>query len=1192
MVNQAAIYPVHTLPGRVRLQVTGLKGNRELAVQWAAAMGALPNISRASASGLTGRVLIYYDPAAWTVAGLIARLGKISQNLSAPGSDTGPRPAAAEISPLTAPGTIMRRTPGLPPCIAPAPPVRQAPRQRTTQMLIAGGVQQVAGRCIGNLESKRAGQDKERARPQGLRPERFKYAAPGACAALSSTRTQAAAPGGKLLHPRSTLKSAAIPLLTSHLAPLISEVAATAIQPDWHHLPAAAVLERLSVAPGSGLSEVEVQQRRQLWGANVLAEPARPSPWELFKKQFADVMVRVLMAASGLSLFLGRVRDAVFSLGVVTMNACLGVWQELKAGRALASLQQLAAPAALVTRAGRQRRLPASELVPGDIIHLRAGDRVPADARLLAAADLEVEEASLTGESVPARKQVKPLAGGALSPGDLDNIVFMGTSITRGRGQAVVVATGTATQMGQVADLLQEGPQLTPLQASLGELGRVLTLGCLGVSGLVLAGGLLRGRGILEMVLMGASLAVAAIPEGLPVVVALALAFGVQRLARRRVIVRRLPAMETLGCTSVICCDKTGTLTRNEMTVRAVACGGAAWQVRGTGYQPEGEFIPQGPVDMAAEGDLKHFLTLAALCCDARLIPPQGDASLHARYCQQGAAISPLEPGGRAVIAGPNGGEQGAAVACSATTAPGEEATAAGDAAAFAAGWTTGDAPAHPSGRTCTAAFPAARQDRWTVAGDPTEGALLVAAARAGLDLHRLQATYSRCREMPFNPEERCMTVLYRDREDRQVLITKGAPEVILKRCDRVRRRGRVLPLTPARRRYLEKQNETMAGQALRVLAVAYREDAAGDAPFIFSGLAGMYDPPRPEAGDAVARCRTAGIRVVMITGDHPATAAAIARELGVLTAGGMVMTGAELDQLADTELERLVPAVQVYARTSPQHKLRIVKAWQRAGGVVAMTGDGVNDAPAVKAADIGLAMGRNGTDVTRDAASLVITDDNLATIITAVEEGRSIYTNIRRAIRYLLGTNIGDVVITAGAVLAGLPLPLLPVQLLWLNLVGDSLPALALIKDPPARGIMKQQPRSRQENFFRGGFGRQIVTRGILIGLGGLGLFAWRLLSSGSVIAARSLALASLLVSQLWHLFDCRLQDGGAARPGLGSNPYLLAAGAFTAALSAVTFTSPYLQALLYTVPLTAGEWLLATAAAAAASTTALVLS
>ncbi|BCV20292.1 ATPase [Moorella sp. Hama-1] len=888
------------------------------------------------------------------------------------------------------------------------------------------------------------------------------------------------------------------------------EVAATASVPQWHLLGTDDVLGHLATPPGQGLTEAEARRRQEVFGANALPDPARISPWQLFKQQFQDLMVRVLMAASGLSLILGRVRDAVFALGVVIMNAVLGVWQELKAARSLSSLGKLAPPTALVTRAGREQRLPAGALVPGDIIHLQAGDRVPADARLLEAVDLEVEEANLTGESVPVKKQVAPLGEADLPLGERSNMVFMGTSITRGRGRAVVVSTGMATQMGQVAGLLQERELQTPLQASLGELGRVLAYGCLAISGAVLIGGLLWGRGLMAMVMTAASLAVAAIPEGMPVIVALALAFGVQRMARRRVIVRRLPALETLGCTTVICTDKTGTLTRNEMTVRTVACGRELWQAGGEGYRPEGSFNLQGPGTTEAAGELRHFLTLAALCSDARLV-------------SRGR-------GGRI---------------------------------------------------------------KWTVEGDPTEGALLVAARKAGLDLDELQRNYARCQEVPFNSEDRCMTVLTRDGQGRQLLITKGAPEVILDRCDRMRWRGQIVPLTPARRRLLEQRSEEMATQALRVLAVAYNEDvdAGAGSPLIFSGLAGMLDPPRPEVRRAIARCQAAGIKVVMITGDHQATATAIARELGILTPGGAVLTGQELETLTDAELDRLVPAIQVFARTSPEHKLRIVRAWQRAGGVVAMTGDGVNDAPAVKAADIGLAMGQNGADVTREAAGLVLTDDNFVTIVTAVEEGRTIYANIRKAIRYLLGTNIGDVVLTATAVLAGLPLPLLPVQLLWLNLVGDSLPALALVKDPPAPGVMRQPPRRVQNDFFAGGFGRQIVTRGVLIGLGSLFLFAWRLFQTGSVVAARSLALAGLLAGQLIHIFDCRLMDGTGTRQGFFSNPYLLGAGAWSVATMWLTFMNPAARSLLHTVPLTGTDWLLAAATAAATGGAAMLM-
>lgn len=1046
--QRAGIYPVHLIPGRARLQVPGLKGNPLLAREIVGGLNKTIGIRLATASSRTGRVLIFYDPKRLDLDGLISLLAV--------------RTGCPDY-PAVLPGQEKR-------VAGPAKGERVSLMTRSTGNKTSGGA------CAGENSNLR-------------RQDRCNKSSK---AAILFTPVNCCAGG----------------LLQSRLLNWGGdrETAATSALPVWHRLAGEEVLVRLASQPDLGLDEAEARHRREVFGPNTLAGPVRLSPWQLFKQQFQDLMVRVLMAASGLSLLLGRIRDAAFALGVVTMNAFLGAWQELKAARALDSLGKLAAPMALVTRNGRQRRLPASTLVPGDIIHLRAGDRVPADARLLAASDLEVEESSLTGESVPVRKQVLPLMDAALPLGDHCNMVFMGTIVTRGRGRAVVVSTGMATQMGQVAVLLQEKDQPTPLQVNLSEIGRFLAWGCLVISGMVFLGGLLWGRDLVEMMMTAASLAVAAIPEGMPVIVALALAFGVQRLARRRVIVRRLPALETLGCTTVICTDKTGTLTRNEMTVRTVACGRDCWQATGEGYQPGGSFTLRGPGSPEARSDLEHFLAMAALCSDARLVPP-----------------------GKG------------------------------------------------------------RDTGWMVEGDPTEGALLVAARKAGLDLDELQRSYVRCREVPFNSEDRCMTVLSRDQQGRKLLITKGAPEVVLDRCDLVRWRGRAVPLTPARRRLLEQRSEEMAGQAQRVLAVAYREDGEEGAPLIFAGLAGMLDPPRAGVRQAIARCHAAGIKVVMITGDHPATATAIAGELGILTPGGIVLTGRDLETMPDEELDRLVHFVQVYARTSPQHKLRIVRAWQRAGGVVAMTGDGLNDAPAVKEADIGLAMGRNGTDVTKEAASLVLADDNFVTIVDAVEEGRTIYANIRKAIRYLLGTNIGDVFLTATAVLAGLPLPLLPVQLLWLNLVGDSLPALALVKEPPAPGIMRQPPRQARMDFFAGSFGCQILTRGLFIGLGGFFLFTLKLFLTGSVAAARSLALAGLLAGQLIHLFDCRLLDGGGR--GHVSNPYLLGAGAWTVATMWLTFMNRPLQGLLHTVPLTGSDWFLAMATAAITGGAALFL-
>jgi len=885
---------------------------------------------------------------------------------------------------------------------------------------------------------------------------------------------------------------------------------------DWAVLPLRQICDELATSDRLGISHPEAKRRIHTLGANVLTGTPKPTFWQLFKEQFRDFMVRVLLGAAGLSLVLGRVKDALLTLAIVVANAVLGVVQEQKAEQAIDALQKIAAPTARVIRAGRTCRVTAAELVPGDIILLDAGDRVPADARLLTAVHFEAEESSLTGETVPTKKNCTHVCPEGTALADRRNMVFMGTTVTRGRAAAVVVATGMATEMGKIASMIQaEGGGVTPLQRRLEELAKFMVYVCFGVAGLILVAGLWRGLGFVYMLQTAASLAVAAIPEGLSAIVIIALAMGVQRMSKRNIIVRKLSAIETLGCATVICSDKTGTLTKNEMTVRAIYTPDRLWRVSGEGYAPQGAFYAGDErVEPASHAALYTTLLAGALCNNARLVRKPS-----------GSKVVPLE------------------------------------------------------GET---------DDGYRIDGDPTEGALLVAAAKAGLRGAEFSGNYCRVAERPFESERRMMSVVVAQPGSRS-LYCKGAPDAVLAACSHYIKDGEAVPLDNGARRAVLEAGDAMASEALRVLACAFRplrspQATEDETDLIFTGLVGMIDPPRPEVPAAVAKCRRAGVKVVMITGDHPKTARAIAAEIGLSVGDGGLLEGRRVEEMSDAALLEAVERVAVYARTSPQHKLRIIKALKCRGYVVAMTGDGVNDAPAVKAADIGIAMGMTGTDVTKEAASLTLSDDNFATIVHAVEEGRSIYANIRKAIRYLTATNVGEVILMLLAVIAGLPLPLLPIQLLWINLVGDGLPAVALVNDPPAGDIMGQPPRTADDSVFAGGLGVKILSRGLTIGLTSLLVFAAKLASGATLTAARTLVMVQLAVSQFIHIFDCRLEKR-TGRVRLFSNRWLAGAVVLSMLMVATVVHWSALHTMFGTTALTGADWVMATAAAALTS-------
>jgi Ca2+-transporting ATPase len=882
--------------------------------------------------------------------------------------------------------------------------------------------------------------------------------------------------------------------------------------------------DQLVAAVGSnlekGLSDDQAVQARAVHGRNQLSETPPVPAWQRFLGQFKELVIWILIVAAVISGVMGEVADSLAILAIVLLNGVIGFLQEGRAEQALAALQKLSAPLAKVVRGGVLRTVPAAELVPGDLIELEAGDNVPADARLVTAFGLRVQEAALTGESTPVEKDASVVLPQGTPLGDRRNVVFMGTVAAAGKASAIIVATGMQTELGHIAGLLaRQEPEPTPLQRRLAELGRILVVVCLVLVAIVFLLELRRGGQLLEVFLVAVSLAVAAVPEGLPAIVTLALALGLQRMAKRNALVRKLPSVETLGSVTVICSDKTGTLTRNEMMVRTLVAGDAEFRVSGSGYSPQGTFhradgsLPRtsdsstpasvaealGPVveNLLKIDDLRLLLTTAVRCNNAKLVP------------------------------GRTGGEP------------------------------------------------------WQVIGDPTEGALLVAAMKARLDTS--PNGYKLVSEIPFDSQRKAMSVIVREADGSEVMYTKGAPEVILEICSDELRDGREHPLTAERRKTIASRNTKLAQQALRVLALAYRQqprEGAGmfrEENLVFVGLAGMIDPPREEAKEAVRLCDSAGIRPIMITGDHPATAKAIANELGILAQDGQVLIGADLESLSDEELAQQVEATSVYARVSAEHKLRVVKAWQSRGQVVAMTGDGVNDAPAIKAADIGIAMGISGTDVTKEASDMVLTDDNFASIVSAVEEGRTIYDNIQNFVHYLLTCNAGEVLFMFFAAVVGWPVPLAAIQILWINLVTDGLPALALAMEPPERHMMRRPPRPPREPVLTLRRGALILLQGALIAAAtAIGFWFVYQGRPAALDHARTVAFCILAFTQLFFSFACRSQRYTLPQLGLFTNPHLLAAilvsGLLQFSVVLVPFARPVFEVTSHPIQ----EWLL----------------
>jgi Ca2+-transporting ATPase len=858
---------------------------------------------------------------------------------------------------------------------------------------------------------------------------------------------------------------------------------------SWHTLDFDVVAGRFGTELHTGLTAAEAAERLARYGPNELQAAQPVAPWRILLAQFRNVLIMILLLAVALSVALGHATEAIVISAIVLLAAVLGFVQEYRAERAIEALGRMAAPRATALRDGAEVDVPAREVVPGDVLLLRAGDRVSADGRVIEAFSLQVEESALTGESVPVEKRAEAITSDALPLGDRVNMVYAGTAVSYGRGRTIVTETGMATEFGAVARMLDTIERAkTPLQVSLDRVAVLLARAAIVIVALVVALGFVRGEPLVEMLLFGTALAVAVVPEALPAVLTISLTLAAQKMARRNALVRRLSAVETLGSVSVICSDKTGTLTKNEMTVRRVYAGGELLELSGAGYDIEGSVLRDGSTVEPTEA-LSETFCGAVLASDASLV---------------------------------------------------------------------------------------ARDGTWEVRGDPTEGALVVAAAKTGISREALEERLTRVDEIPFTSESKRMTALYETPEG-LVAYAKGAPEVILESCARVLSATGETQLDAAGRQTIVDAAREMAEQALRVLAVARRADAThenAEGELTFLGLVGMLDPPRPEARDAVATCVRAGISPVMITGDHPLTAAAIARELGILT-DGRAVTGRDLDAMDDEELIREIERIQVYARVSPEHKLRVVTALQGQGHAVAMTGDGVNDAPALKKADIGVAMGITGTDVAKEAAAMTLTDDNFASIVAAVEAGRGVFANIRKYLMYLLAANLGEIILLLGASLLGRPLPLSAVQILYVNLATDGLPALALSVDPNEDDLMRRPPRSRRTGIFTRPVVALLVVGGLWSGLVTLTLFLLLLGADRPLEEAMTVTFATLVAIEFFKAYSFRSDRHSVARRPLANRWLNLAVG-WEVVLLMLVLHVPLLQDAFGTQALSPETWLL----------------
>lgn len=860
----------------------------------------------------------------------------------------------------------------------------------------------------------------------------------------------------------------------------------------WYEMTVDETIAKLGSQAESGLSTSTATKRLKKLGKNQLTEGKAPLGLTLFFKQFKDFMVIVLLIATFIAAYLGEVVDAIVIVIIVFINSLLGYSQEHRAEKSLAKLKQMANPVAHVRRDGTWLTIPSSDVVVGDIVRLKSGDRVVADLRIIKSTHLSIEESAMTGETLPIAKTSEVIHGEQLNIGDQTNMAFMSSLVTSGHGIGVVVATGMETMVGQIADLIVQAPkQITPLEKRLQNLGKVLIFVSILLTSLVVGAGIWQGQPVYQMFLSGISLAVAVIPEGLPAIVTVVLSLGVQRMIKKKAIVRKLSAVETLGSTSVICSDKTGTLTENRMTVVELYLNGRLFNVGG-GYRLTGDITATS--NQAEEKMLTRFLQYGSICGEAEFVNHNGEPSIQ---------------------------------------------------------------------------------------GDPTDVAIMMATVKKDLQLVG-NKQIKKITEFPFDSTRKRMSVVIKDNQQHYAIV-KGAPDILLNRADRIEENGRIIRLDQQQRKKIERTINQMASNAYRTIALCIKplqhsnQFKADDIEtgLVFIGLFAMIDPPRPEAKQAIKQCKEAGIKTVMITGDHLGTARAIAQQLEILPQQGQVITGNQLEQMTDEQLIEQVEQIYVFARVTPKDKLRIVQALQANGHVVAMTGDGVNDAPALKTSDIGVSMGRTGTDVAKEASDLILLDDNFATVVSAVEEGRHIYENIRKFIRYLLASNVGEILVMLFAMVLGFPLPLLPVQILWINLVTDGLPALALGMDGAENNLMEQPPRPIEEGIFARGLGFKIISRGFLIGI--VSFIAFLLAyqnGAQSLQYARTIAFMTLVTAQLIHVFDCRNERSIFDRHPFGNRYLIVAVLSSFALMIPVTYVATF-QAIFQTVGLSLRDWL-----------------
>ncbi len=877
----------------------------------------------------------------------------------------------------------------------------------------------------------------------------------------------------------------------------------------WHSLAVEEVFEVLETGP-KGLSQEEAKKRLEKYGRNEVAKTQETSWIRILLHQLINPLVAVLVVAGVIALLAGEVIDTIVIAVVILVNTAIGFFQEYRAESAIEALRSRAAPQADVLRCEEGDRctdlsIDTAEVVPGDIILLEAGDRIAADARIFEAVNLEIDESMLTGESLTVSKTIEPLEGD-LAVADRTNLAYGGTIVTEGRGKAVVYATANDTQLGEIASLIQETEKaVSPLQTQTLELGKRLGFLAFGAGLLIMIMAWIRGLELQEVFLFALAAVVSAIPEGLPAVMTITLAVGVNRMAKRNAIIRRLQAVDTLGATTVISTDKTGTLTTNQMTVQKVLAGGKLIEVTGLGFEPQGEFKFDGTsLEPGEDEDLRLALQIASLTNDSRLIHEDGEGGA-----------------------------------------------------------------------------------RWSIRGDPTEAALIVAARKAGLDKPDLEREHPRLDEIPFSSQKKYMSTFHKTPEGGRTLYLKGAPETVLDFCSSVRKDGEVVELTQEEREAILKANNDMAEQALRVLGVAYQQLddqqvqqvkdnlEQGQGELVFAGLFGMMDPPREEVFEAIERCKKAGIRVIMATGDHQVTGEAIGRQVGILEGDGRVCTGTDIDKMSDEELDEIILDTAVFARVSPAHKQRIVGSLQRHREVVAMTGDGVNDAPALKAAQIGVAMGITGTDVTKETAEMVLTDDNFASIVNAVEEGRVVFQNVRKVVKFLISTNAGEILTIIGAIFL-LPVGHLiftPVQILWVNLVTDGLLDITIALEPKEGDVMNEPPRRPDARIINRSMLYIVLFVAIIMAAGTLGVYL-SMQNTENAFRAQTMAFITIAMFQVFNSLNVRSQNKSLFEIGVFTNKYLIGAIIISVGLLYLATIVPFMQVALNTVPLRAVDW------------------